>query len=133
MTGMEKLIWTEFLVALGSALLVALLYPWLKDGADGGFGLMGLMVLGAYFIKRRGAVVDERDQKIERDSRFFGVGAAWMVLLFGLIGITLWANYQHAPVSIRLLNWLIWISCAVCYLVKGLAGIIAYRRQSHAA
>ncbi|MCA9096481.1 MAG: hypothetical protein KDA68_23540 [Planctomycetaceae bacterium] len=133
MTGMEKLIWTEFLVALGSALLVALLYPWLKDGAAGGFGLMGLMVLGAYFIRNKGAVVDERDQKIELDARLFGVGAAWMTLLLGLIGITQWANYQHAPVSIRLLNWLIWISFAVCYLVKGLAGIIAYRRQSHAA
>lgn len=133
MTGMEKLIWTEFLVALGSALLVALLYPWLKDGAAGGFGLMGLMVLGAYFIKRRGSIVDERDLKIELDARLFGVGSAWMVLLLGLIGITQWANYHHAPVSIRLLNWLIWISFAVCYLVKGLAGIIAYRRQSHAA
>ncbi|MCA9094072.1 MAG: hypothetical protein KDA68_11325 [Planctomycetaceae bacterium] len=133
MTGMEKLIWTEFLVALGSALLVALLYPWLTDGAGGGFGPLALMVLGPYFIRRKGAIADERDQKIERDARLFGFGAAWMVLVFSLFGITQWANYHHAPVSIRLLNWLIWISFAVCYLVKGLAGIIAYRRQSHAA
>jgi hypothetical protein len=130
---MEKLIWTEFLVTIGSALLVAFMYPWLGDAAAGGFGLMGLMVFGAFFIKRRNVVVDERDRKIEQEARWVGVAASWMVLLLGVIASVFWANVSRSPVSIRNLNWLIWISIAVCMGGKGLSGLLAYRRGSHAS
>lgn len=132
MTGMEKLIWTEFLVSLAAVVLVALLYPWLGDAAAGGFGLLGLMVLGAWFTKRRGAIVDERDRKIEQESRWMGIGTAWIITVLGLILFVQFSVYREKPISIRMLNWLVWISFASLFIVKGLCGIRAYRRASHA-
>jgi hypothetical protein len=136
MTAMEKVAWTELLVSAAAAATATALIPWLGNGAAGAFGLLGLMACGAWFLKRRGAavVVDERDREIERRATLLGVEAAWMTTLLTLIALGMWAQfYNDGTVSTRVLMWLTWIQFAICYGVKGLVGVLNYRRQRHAA
>lgn len=135
MNAMEKVAWTELLVAVSAVVAATLLFPWFGTRASGAFGLLGLLVLSVFFVRGRGnrVLIDERDREIERRATRVGVGTAWMVLFTALIAATLWASYSQAhAVSTALLNWLIWIQFAVCYGVKGLAAVLMYRRQ-HAA
>lgn len=136
MTAVEKVAWTEFGVSVGSTAIVIALYPWFGDRAAGAFGLLGLMALSAWFLRRQGSrvVVDERDAAISRKATQTGVQVAWMGLFVALALLGTWANLHNAGiVPSRLLNWLIWIQFAVCYAVKGFVGVLAYRRQGHAA
>ena len=57
-----------------------------------------------------------------------------MTLLVVLAVAGMWSNYrdEHA-VSTAFLNWLIWTQFALCFGIKGLAAVIAYRRQPHAS
>ncbi|MES2792977.1 MAG: DUF2178 domain-containing protein [Planctomycetota bacterium] len=135
MNAMEKVAWTELVVCVTAVTAVTLLLPWVGDSAITGFALLGLMVFGALFIRRRDnrVVVDERDREIERKATSIGVSSAWMTLFLVLIAATTWSGYSHIDaVPIRFLNWLIWIQFAICYGIKGLAAILMYRRQ-HAA
>ena len=46
----------------------------------------------------------------------------------------MWSVYtQIYSVSTAFLNWLIWIQFAICYGTQGLAMVVMYRRQQHAA
>ena len=136
MTAMEKAAWTELLVSVFTVAIVTSLYPWLGNRATAAFGLLGLIVLGTVFLRRRGAavVVDERDREIANRAGRIGVGSAWMMSLIVLATTSLWSNYnnQHA-VSTALINWLIWTQFAMCYGVTGLVAVIAYRRRANAA
>ena len=136
MNAMEKVAWTELVVSLAAVALVSLLFPWLGSRAAGGFAILGLIVLSVVFTRRRNqrVVIDERDREIESRARRIGVETSWMTLLIVLAATTLWSNYrdQHA-VSTAILNWLIWTQLAMYFGVKGLAAVIAYRRQPHAS
>ncbi len=136
MSAMEKVAWTELLVAVTTLVVVTALYPWLGNGATGAFGLLAFVVGGAWFLRRRGGavVVDERDRAIERQTRNAGASAAWQFLFLALIAVGLGQMYLGADhVSLRVLNWLIWAQFAIFVGVKGLVGVISYRRQSRAA
>ena len=97
MTAMEKAAWTELLVSVFTVAIVTSLYPWLGNRATAAFGLLGLIVLGAVFLRRRGAavVVDERDREIANRAGRIGVGSAWMMSLIVLATTSLWSNYQQ--------------------------------------
>ena len=136
MSAMEKVAWWELAVSVAAVAVVALLFPWLGARASGGFGLLGLIALGIFFLRRRGnrVAVDERDREIERRAKAIGVGTAWMTLLTALIAATMWTGFKQAnAVSIELLNWLIWVQFPICYGMKGLVAIVMYRRHQHAA
>ena len=136
MTAMEKVAWTELLVSVTTIVIVTALIPWLGNGATGAFGLLGLLVCGLWFIKRRGnsVVIDERDREIERRSTRRGIEVAWMMLFLALIAIVLWSSYANeGVVATWMLTWLVWLQFAVCYSVKGFVSVLAYRRQSRAA
>lgn len=136
MNAMEKVAWTELIVSTVTLAVVALLYPWLGFGATGAFGLLGLLALGMWFLRQRGSqvVVDERDRTIERSATQLGIGAAWMGLFLTLIMLVLWSSYYNeGVVPTWMLTWLVWLQFAVCYGVKGLAAVLAYRKQAHAA
>lgn len=135
MTAMERVAWTEVIVALIAMVAAVGLYPWLGSGAAGAFGLVGLAGFSVVFLRRRGSAVilDERDRAIDDRSRRLGMGAAWMCLLAALISVIVWSSFTKNAVPTAVLNWLIWWDFALCYLVKGLASVTAYRRQSHAA
>jgi hypothetical protein len=76
----------------------------------------------------------ERDRAIDQRAIRLGVGAAWMGLFLALIVLVFWSSiYNDRVVPTSFLTWLIWIQFAVCYGVKGLVGVLAYRRQNHAA
>ncbi len=136
MTAMEKVAWTELLVSTTTLVIAAVLLPWLGHGASGAFGLLGLLVCGFWFVRTRGksVVVDERDREIERMSTRRGVESAWMLLFLALIAIVLWSSYANDKiVPTWMLTWLVWLQFAICYCVKGLVAVLAYRRQDRAA
>lgn len=136
MNAMEKVAWTELLVSLAAVALVTALLPWLGSRATAGFAVLALIAVGVVFLRRRGnrIVVDERDREIERRATSIGVGTAWMTLFTALVLATVWSSYTEVhAVSTGFLNWLIWIQFAICYGVKGLASVVMYRRQQHAA
>lgn len=135
MNAMEKVAWTNLLVSAGAVVVAALAVPWLGAGASGFFALLALIPLGALFLRQRGSqvIVDERDREIDRKAGAFAVAASWMLLLFGLIAVSMWGSQMpdHA-VPTAVLTWLIWIQCATCFGMRGLAAIVLYRRP-HAA
>ena len=136
MNAMEKVAWTEFVVSLAAVVVATLLFPWLGPRASGAFGLLGLIAFSLVFVRRRGnrVVFDERDNAIRRRAAGIGIGSAWMTLAGALIAATMWqAHADVHAVSTVFLNWLIWVQFAICYGVTGLASVIMYRRQRHAA
>lgn len=135
MSALEKVAWWEVVVTLLSLAVVIALYPFMGHGATGGFGLLGFLGAGMFFLRRRGdeVIVDERDRQIERDATFVGFGAAWLGLLFSLIAIAIWHGYHGQDVSVFVLMWLIWLHFALCYGVKGMMALRAYRGDRRAA
>ncbi len=136
MNAMERVAWTELLVSVFTVVVVTCSYPWLGNGASGAFALIALAAFGAVFLRRRGAavVVDERDRQIAKAATRVATETTWMAVLIVLAVCTLWSNYrgQHV-VSTAFLNWLIWAQFALMFGIRGLAALIAYRRQPHAA
>jgi hypothetical protein len=136
MSALEKAAWVELVVSVAAVALATALFPWLRDGASGSFGLLGLLGLSYFFVRprRNQVVIDERDREIDRRATRIGVSVAWMTLFTALIAATQWANHSgtHA-VSTRVLNWLLWVQFALCYGTKGLVAVVLYRRQQVAA
>jgi hypothetical protein len=136
MTAMEKVAWIELLVSAAAVAAAGALIPWMGDGASGAFGLLGLLGCSIWLLRKRGpsVVVDERDHEIERRATTVGVETAWMTTSLTLIVLVLWSNLNgEGIVTTRVLNWLIWIQFAICFGVKGLVGVMSYRRQHRAA
>lgn len=136
MNAMEKAAWTELAVCTAAVVVVTMLFPWLGARASGGFALLGLIVLGLLFTRRRGnrTVVDERDREIERRATSVAVGTTWMALCGVLALATTWSSYTGAhAVSTVLLNWLIWVQFAMFFATKAVASVLMYRRRQHAA
>lgn len=136
MTAMEKVAWTEFLIATTAALTGAIAIPWMGNAALGFFGLLGFVAFGLLFLRggRSVPIVDERDRAIERQAVFLGIMAAWMTLFLGLLTVVLWSGGAPAQqVSTTPLVWLLWVQFAISYAVKGGVAILCYRSQRHAS
>ena len=136
MNAMEKVAWTQMLVSVVAVVVASSLYPWLGSHATSAFALLALIGFSGVFLRQRGnrVVTDERDREIERKATSIGVGTAWMTLVTAVILATAWSSYSDAhAVSTGFLNWLIWIQFATCFGIKGLAAVVMYRRQQHAA
>ena len=136
MNAMEKAAWTQLAVTAIALALAACLVPWLGNAATGAFGLLGLLPVSMWWVRRRGdaVVTDERDQQIEYQSTFLGVHAAWMLTFLTLIVLVLWSSQANGGVvPTWWLTWLVWTQFAVCYLVKGVVAVVTCRRQLRAA
>ena len=135
MNSSEKVAWIELIVSVSAIVLVAALYPWLGGGAAGGFGLLGLLGITPLFMRKRAGQVisDERDRLIEQRSSLLGCGAAWVLMMLSLTAITMWHADQPQGVSPAILNSLIFIQLAFCFLIKGASTLIQYRGSHYAA
>ena len=135
MSALEKSAWSELVVVLLAVVAVAVCLPWMGHRATAWFGLLGLLPIGMYFLRKRGEgiIVDERDQGIQRRSLSIGVSAAWMGTFLALIAIVLWYGGDDTAVPTRYLTWIVWLQFAGCYGVKAVATIFAYRGQHRAA
>ncbi len=136
MTAMEKVAWTEFVVSAVALVMAAVLFPWLGNNASNAFVVLGLLVCSVWFLRKQGGsvVIDERDRQIEQQATKIGVEAAWTTTFLTLIVLVIWSSlYNDGVVATRALNWLVWLQFAICYGVKGLSGVVNYRRQRHAA
>jgi len=134
---MEKVAWLELPVSIAAIIVTFILIPFFGHGASSAFVLLGGVVCGFLFLRNRTKriIMDERDQEIERQARYRGVQAAWWFLLLALIVSVLWPQNEEnsGVVQKTVLNWLIWIQFALFFGVKGLVGVILYRRQAHAS
>jgi hypothetical protein len=133
---MQKVAWTELIVAILAAILVTAIYPWLGQGALGGFGVLGFAGVTVLFLRRRGntVVTDERDRQIDERARLRAISTAWMMLFLCLLVIIGWANSSNGHVvPTAMLTWLVWIHFTICLAVKGIAALLIYRKQEHAA
>lgn len=134
---MEKVAWLELLASTAAIILTLILLPFLGHGASSGFALLGIVGCSYWFLRNRTkeTIVDERDQVIEQQARRRGVEAAWWFLLLALIVTVLWTKSgdNDGAVPKTTLNWLIWIQFALFFGVKGLVGVVLYRRQAYAS
>ncbi len=136
MNAMEKAAWTELLVVVTAMAIALVLIPWLGNRASAAFGFLGFLPLGMLFLRQRGqgVLVDERDREIDKEALRLGVSTAWMMLFTAIILLQQWSVFfNDRIVPIGYITWIIWIQFAICYGVKGLVSILAYRRQRHAA
>ena len=135
MNASEKVAWMEVVVTALSLAVVLILYPWLGYAATAGFGLLGFLGFGVVFMRQRGdeVVMDERDQQILQHATFQGFGIAWMGLFLSLIAVSMWHGYHEQAVPVYILIWLIWLQFALCYGIKGLLTLRAYRGDRRAA
>jgi hypothetical protein len=136
MNAMEKVAWTELVVSAVAVFVVAALTPWLGTAATAGFAVLGLIVVGGLFLRKRGrqVIVDERDRAIAKKAKDISIGLSWMTLVTVLAVSVTWASVKsdHA-ISTVLLNWLIWSQFAIVYGTHGLVSVLLYRRSGHAA
>lgn len=136
MNALEKVAWTELSLSVAAVCLAMLLVPWLGNGALGAFGILGFIAFGMWFLRKREAqvIVDERDQQISLRATQIGITAAWMMTFMSLIVIVVWKGMrEEVTMPTMVVHWLLWIQFAVCYGVKGLVGVLSYRRQRRAA
>ena len=136
MSALEKVAWTELIVSVGAVVVVVALIPALGSNAHAAFGLLGFLVCGLWFVRRRGqaVIIDERDREIEREATRHGVEYAWGALFVSLIALVFWSSmYNEGVVPTIVVTWLVWIQFAICYGVKGLVAVLMYRRQHRAA
>lgn len=136
MNALEKVAWTELLVSAIAITLVTILYPWLGNKAQAGFGVLGLLGCTFWFVRHRKQklLIDERDRAIERRATELGIGIAWQVMFLSLICIVIWAGYYNDKIiPTNLLSWIIWIQFSICYGVKGFTAVLMYRKQNHAS
>ena len=129
MNALQKVAWTELIVAVMAFAIVLALYPWLGERAIGAFGLLGFLLITPLFMIRRGdrIVSDERDRGIELLAKYWGFGTGWMLLVLSLIAIAMWHGYHKQDIPTKPIFALIWIQFAVCYAVKGAASLYFYR------
>lgn len=136
-TAMEKVAWLELLVSLTAISVTLILIPFFGHGASSAFVLLIGVVCSFWFLRNRTKriVMDERDHEIEYQARRRGIESAWWFLLLALIVAVMWPlkGEQSEVVRKTTLNWLIWIQFALFFGVKGLVGVILYRRQAHAS
>ena len=135
MNAMEKVAWTEIAVSLVAIVCAIATYPWLGNSAIGWFGLLGLVVFGMAFLRKRGdnVLTDERDTAIEKEASDQAVRFVWMTSLLTLVVFVLVFSSRDTSVPTGYLNWLIWIQVALYFLAKGTVAIRAYRGARHAA
>lgn len=135
MNAMEKVAWTEVVVSTVAIVGAIAAYPWLGQASEGFFGILGFLVVGTLFLRKRGdeIVTDERDRGIEKNSTNQSLNIVWMTSLVTLIGLSMTFGYHDANVPTVYLNWLIWMQLAVLYLAKGVLSLRAYRGAHHAS
>ncbi|HTU27043.1 MAG TPA: hypothetical protein VMF30_16670 [Pirellulales bacterium] len=136
MNANEKAAWTELIVSLAACGVALALAPFLGNAATSGFALLGLLPLSWLFFRRRGGEVmtDERDDEIDRRAKYLSALAGWFTLLLAVIGLTMWSNFAgDHTVRTWVLNWLVWVQFVVVCGGHGLASVVLYRRQAHAA
>lgn len=135
MNAMEKVAWTEVIVAGLAIVAAAVSSIWLGHAASAALAILGFVLFGAIFLRRRGneIVTDERDHSIEKDATNRAVHLTWITMVISLAGLTLFFGSRDANIPNRYLVWLVWLQFALLYLTKGLITLRAYRGISHAA
>lgn len=135
MNAMEKVAWTEVIVAGLAIICVIAAYPWLGDAAAAFFSILAFIAAAAFFVRKRDneVVTDERDTTIEKKAITRAMFISWMTTVVLLIVLTISFGCRNMDIPSRFIVWLVSGQAALVYLAKGLITLCAYRGARHAA
>lgn len=118
------------LVVVGSTLgVVTLLYLFARDGALGGFGLLGLLGLGGFFYyNKRGAVIsDERDESIGRRCALIAYTIFWVAFVATGVSIPMYYG-DKGSIPVFVVEAAVWLGFMLFISSHALATLVLYRR-----
>jgi len=123
----QKFAWYNLAVVVLSAGTVLALTPLMGAAAQAGFGLLGLLGLGPFFLrKKKGQVVaDERDTLIQRKSVIVGYTAFWLVFVGSACLAAFWYGVDGA-VPVMVIMAFCWSALVVFYGVMSVATLVQY-------
>jgi hypothetical protein len=128
MSAWQKLAWYNLAVVASTVVLVVALIPLLgTTRAQGGFGLLGLLGLAPWFL-RRGSVVleDERDRIIRRRAGLIAFSLSWLAFVAACMSLpALYGWDGSVPVSVVLSG--VWYGVMVVVGVMAVATLLMYR------
>jgi hypothetical protein len=131
MSAAQKHAWFTLVVVALSVVAVAGLVPILGvRRATGGFGLLGILGLGALFYRKRpGRVVsDERDADIQRRSLIITAAVFWVVFVEVCV-FAPWLYYgAEGAVPVGVVQWSVLVAWIFVSLIYSVATLLQYGR-----
>lgn len=115
------------IVALTLATVLAL-YPFLGEGAAGGFGLLGLLGFGVLFYRKHPGQVmaDERDQLIRRRATVIAYSVFWVAFVAScMLALAFYGGDGAVPVPV-LMN-AVWLGGMLVVAMHAIATLAQYR------
>lgn len=128
MSVLQKRAWYNLAVVLGSLLVVIGLIPVLGRGAQGGFGLLGLLgVSPLLFRAKRGVQCDERDAQINQRSVIVAYSVFWLVFVATCVALPVFYGWQGS-VPVALVQSSVFVGMMLVVGVTALATLVQYGR-----
>jgi hypothetical protein len=126
MNASQKHAWFNLAVVVFSAVTVLALIPVMGRGAQGGFGLLGLLGFGPLFVLRRDVVLDERDAEIARRSSIIAYSVFWVVFVLACVSLPAFYGWNGVvPVTVVMSS--VWIGLILVVGVTSAATLVQYR------
>jgi hypothetical protein len=97
MNTAQRHAWYNLGVVVLTMVVVVALVPVMGRGAQGGFGLLGLLGFGPLFYWRKGGVVmDERDMEISRRSLLIAYVVFWLAFVAACVSLPAFYGWDGA-------------------------------------
>lgn len=121
MSATQRQAWFNLAVVSGTLVLVLALVPLMGPGAQGGFGLLGLLGLGPLFLRSRAGevVFDERDAVIRRRAGIIAYSVFWVAFVASCVLLPVFYGWDGA-VPVVVVQGAVW--CGLILLV-GVASV----------
>jgi hypothetical protein len=129
MTAAQKLAWFNLTVVVLTVVTVLILIPVLGPGAQGGFGLLGMLGFGPLFFRRKGGEVveDERDWAIRRRSVLIAYTAFWLAFVAACVSLPAVYGWKGS-VPVAVVQSSVWCGLILVVGVMSVATLVQYRR-----
>jgi hypothetical protein len=127
MSAVQKQAWFSLAVIALTTITVLALYPWLGARASGGFGMLGLIGLSAFFYSQRGkhVVFDERDRLINQRSNVVAYAVLWLAFVAAAMLAPLY--FGEAVPTVVIQNS-VWVAFMILFGVQSVAALVQYGR-----
>jgi hypothetical protein len=129
MSALQKFAWFNLAVIALTLLLVVVLMPFLGHRATGGLGCLGLLGLGPVFMLRRKAgqaVMDERDQLIQRQAWVLAYSLFWVVFVLAAVFLSAFIYGQQGAVPVSVVQMSVAWGFMLIYALVSIAVLVQY-------
>lgn len=119
----------NLIIVVLTLLAVMLLYPFLGQGALGGFGILGFLGLGPFFFRKKPGqvVMDERDQLIQQRSLVLAYTVFWLAFIAaGVLAPLYYGAAGGVPTVV--VSCAVWVGLMLFLAVQSLATLVQYGR-----